>query len=209
MHSEYLNDRSPNPALNNLNQVQYGGANLWDLEHAPAASRPPEHGGLPALPGQPLLPAGGFGEIDKYTGNRWTGEVKSTHIIEAGGHNELKYGWHIELGTFDLTRDYSGTPGDARLLADLPARQPERLPAQLLQHHDFLHAPARRDPGHTSGLDLVGAELQGQLNAYVKSLSNAFFLQDSYSPDKLRNLTINAGVRSSSKRCTTRTATPS
>ncbi len=29
----------------------------------------------------------------------------------------------------------------------------------------------------------------------MKSLSNAFFLQDSYSPSKLRNLTINAGVR--------------
>ena len=29
----------------------------------------------------------------------------------------------------------------------------------------------------------------------MKSLSNAFFLQDSYSPGKLRNLTVNAGVR--------------
>ena len=29
----------------------------------------------------------------------------------------------------------------------------------------------------------------------MKSLSNTFFLQDSYSPNKLRNLTINAGLR--------------
>ena len=33
------------------------------------------------------------------------------------------------------------------------------------------------------------------LHAYVKNLANSFFLQDSYSPNKLRNLTINAGVR--------------
>ncbi len=47
----------------------------------------------------------------------------------------------------------------------------------------------------TPNLDLTGANYQDQLDAYVKSLSNAFFLQDSFSPDKLRNLTINAGLR--------------
>ena len=41
MHNEYLYGRSPNPALNNLNEVQYGGANLWDLGTPRAASRPP------------------------------------------------------------------------------------------------------------------------------------------------------------------------
>ena len=34
-----------------------------------------------------------------------------------------------------------------------------------------------------------------QLNAAVKSLSNALYLQDSYSPSGLRNLTVTAGVR--------------
>ena len=34
MHNEYFYDRSPYAALNNQNEVQYGGANLWDLEHA-------------------------------------------------------------------------------------------------------------------------------------------------------------------------------
>src|SRR5262249_4872706 len=30
MHQEYLYGRSPNSTLNNLNEVQYSGANLWD-----------------------------------------------------------------------------------------------------------------------------------------------------------------------------------
>jgi hypothetical protein len=30
-----------------------------------------------------------------------------------GSHNEVKYGWHIDLGTFDLDRFYSGTPDGA------------------------------------------------------------------------------------------------
>ena len=39
--------------------------------------------------------------------------VKSTHVFDVGSHNEVKYGWHIDLGTFDLDRFYSGTPDGA------------------------------------------------------------------------------------------------
>jgi len=196
MHSEYLYGRSPDAALNNLNGVQYGGANLWDLEHAtgcqPSAMNTADN--FQPCPVNPYYQAGGFGEIDKYSAYRWTGEIKSTHIIEAGGHNELKYGWHIELGTFDLSRNYSGPPGaHAYSQIFLPGNQ-SGVPPFFYNTSTFFGLAPGQTPA-SPGLDLVGADYKDQLDAYVKSLSNAFFLQDSYSPSKLRNLTINAGVR--------------
>ena len=193
MHNEYLYDRSPNASLNSLNEVQYGGANLWDLEHAPGC-QPDAMTGFQPCPVNPFYQAGGFGEIDKYTGYRWTGEVKSTHIIEAAGHNELKYGWHLEVGTFDLTRGYSGTAGNhAFSQIFLPGNQ-SGLPGNLYNTTTLFGLMPGETPA-SPNLDLTGADYKDQLNAYVKSISNAFFVQDSYSPDKLRNLTLNAGVR--------------
>src|SRR5215471_5310532 len=114
MHNEYLYDRSPYSDLNALNELQYGGGDLYTYEGAPGCA-PKADGFTPCpigtLPGSyPYYQTGGFGEIDKYTGYRWSGELKSTHNFEAAGHNELKYGWHLDLGTFDLDRFYSGPP---------------------------------------------------------------------------------------------------
>jgi hypothetical protein len=196
MHNEYFYDRSPDAALNNLNEVQYGGANLWDLEHAagcqPSAMNTAD--GFQPCPVNPFYQSGGFGKVEKYNAYRWTGEIKSTHIIEAGGHNELKYGWHLELGTFDLTRNYSG-PAGAHAFSQifLPGNQ-SGIPPYFYNTTTFFGL----DPGQTpasSNLDPTGANYRDQLDSTVKSLSNAFFLQDSYSPSKLRNLTINAGLR--------------
>ena len=196
LHNEYLYGRSPNPALNNLNEVQYGGANLWDLEHAsgcqPTAMNAADN--FQPCPVSPFYQAGGFGEIDKYTANRWTGEVKSTHIIEAGGHNELKYGWHLEVGTFDLTRSYSGPAGAHGFSQIFLPGNASGVPPYFYNTTTFFGLAPGETPA-TPGLDLVGADYKDQLSSSVKSLSNAFFLQDSYSPSKLRNLTINAGVR--------------
>ena len=47
VHTEYLYDGRPNPALNERNQLDYFGANLWDLEHAPGCA---PIGTLSALP---------------------------------------------------------------------------------------------------------------------------------------------------------------
>ena len=192
MHNEYLYGRSPNAALNSLNEVQYGGANLWDLEHATGCQ--PTADGFQPCPVNPFYQAGGFGEIDKYTGYRWTGEVKSTHIIEAAGHNELKYGWHLEIGTFDLSRAYTGPAGNHAFSQIFLPGNESGLPGNLYNTTTFFTLQPGESPGKYTDLT-ASPNYQNELKAYVKSLSNAFFLQDSYSPDKLRNLTINLGLR--------------
>ncbi len=65
MHNEYFYDRSPDAALNNLNEVQYGGANLWDLEHASGCQTTAD--GFQPCPVNPFYQAGGFGKIEKYS----------------------------------------------------------------------------------------------------------------------------------------------
>jgi len=187
MHSEYFYDRSPNAALNNVNEIQYAGSNLWDLEHAPGCQ--PTADGFQPCPVNPYYQTGGFGTIEKYTGYRWSGELKSTHLFEAGGHHELKYGWHLDLATLDINRGYSG--GSFSLLA----------PGQFWDSYTFFTlSPGEHATDYTLGNSpasnlLYPPDYRANLEAYVKSLSNAFFLQDSYSPSRLRNLTINVGAR--------------
>ena len=138
MHTEYFYDRSPDAALNNRNQLEYWGANLWDLEQAPGLRADHQADGSVFQP-CPVdnYHTGGFGLIKKYTGARWMGELKSTHLFEAGGHHEIKYGWHPEYVTFDQERWYSGPLGHARADPALPA-------AGRLQHLLVLHAAAGR-----------------------------------------------------------------
>ena len=79
MHSEYLNNGSSNPALNNVNQLEYWGSNLWDLERAPGCA-PIERadGSLfqPCPINGPPYHTGGFGLVRKYTGFRWSAEAQ-------------------------------------------------------------------------------------------------------------------------------------
>ena len=194
MHSEYLYGRSPYSDLNGLNEVQYGAANLWDLEHANGCH--PSTDGFQPCPVNPFYQAGGFGEIDKSSAFRWTGELKGTNIFEAGGHHEVKYGWHLELATFDLDRNYSGPPGAHSFeQIFLPGNESGVTPYNYNSVTLFTLQPGET-PAPGSYTDLTQApNYVDLLHASVKSLSDAFFLQDSYSPDKLRNLTVNAGVR--------------
>ena len=97
----------PSAPLNNLNELQYGGADLDMMEHAPGCANNPATGFI-ACPVNPYYQTGGFGLITKSSAYRWSGDLKSTHIFEAGGHNELKYGWHLDYSTLDLDRHYSG-----------------------------------------------------------------------------------------------------
>jgi hypothetical protein len=191
MHSEYLYDRSPYADLNGLNELQYYHANLSDVENTPAACQTATDGFQPC-PVNPYYSGGGFGEIDKSTAYRWSGEIKSTHLFEGGGHHELKYGWHIDLSTLDLDRQYSGPLGGRAYVVLFPGGfQPTSY---------FTLQPGESPLQYTSGAlpatSLAGApDYQDSLHAAVQSLSNAFFLQDSYSPNRLRNLTINVGAR--------------
>jgi hypothetical protein len=201
-HNEYFYDRSPNAALNTQNQLQYSGfgfkpsgagADLATLENIQGCAN--QANGDPTCPVNPYYFRGGFGEITKSNGTRWSGELKSTHQFEAGGHNELKYGWHLDLATFDLDRNYSGTGGGTNGLVWF---QPDgtvstqnffRLKPMEFPSDQGVNFPLSGlvNPADGRYLDL--------LHASVKSVSNAFYLQDTFSPQGLRNLSVNAGVR--------------
>jgi hypothetical protein len=195
VHQEHFSQSSPDAALNGLNQQEWWGANLWDLEHTP---------GCQPAPGSTFQPCpvndyhnGGFGMVKTYDSSRFMGEIKSTHLFEALGHHELKYGWHLELTEFDQDRYYSG-PLDSRGL--VIHNQPSDPGFVDVYNFFSLHPGERPDQyaSHPWDLTSTGAmtpdgRYVNNLPADVKSLSNAFFLQESYSI--LPNLTINAGAR--------------
>ena len=193
LHSEYFNDRSPNAALNHLNQLQYSGSNLGTLENLPGC----EHGanGFVPCPVNPYYFRGGFGTITKSSGTRWSGEIKSTHQFEAGGHHELKYGWHLDLSTFDLNRNYSGPgPGQHALSWFQPDGTVSTQNYFRLKPGEFPSDEGVNFPN--SGLvDPAQGRYVDALHASVKSLSDALFIQDSFSPQGLRNLSLNLGLR--------------
>ncbi len=204
LHNEYYYDRSPSAALNGLNQLQYYGSNLWDLEHLPGCE--PLADGTQPCPVNPSYQAGGFGQVSKYTANRWVGELRSTHNFEAGGHHELKYGWNLQYGTLDLDRYYSGPPGQHALAILSPnGGNPDGTPYPHVNTQSFFRLPAGQYPTDfgfdpaTSRFPVSDLALppyyQDQLKADVKNIVNAFYLQDSYSPSVLRNLTVGLGGR--------------
>jgi hypothetical protein len=191
LHNEYYNDRSPNDALNGLNQLEYWGANLGSLLGTPECQQP---GTLCPVDN---FHTGGFGLVKKYDANRWSWEVKGTNLFEGGGRHEVKYGWHGEYTTFDQDRYYSGPVGARGLVQLYPSQGGVgswnffSLPSTAYPS-DFGAGPPAPHP--LTDL-LYPPYYDDAIHAYVKSLSNAFFLQDSYSPSVLRNLTVNAGLR--------------
>ncbi|MES1157458.1 MAG: TonB-dependent receptor, partial [Haliangium ochraceum] len=190
MHYEYSYDRSPYDDLNSRNQLQSGGADLWSVERAPGCE--PKAGFIPC-PIAPYYYAGGIGEIDKSDAYRWSAELKSTNIFEGGGRHELKYGWHLDFNTMDFTRAYTGPLG-ARGFISLPGDG--TYSAQNFFQLPNTESPVQYNTGMLDATQLAKSPYYvDTLHSYVKSLSNAFFLQDSFSPNHLRNLTVNAGVR--------------
>ncbi len=191
MHYEYAYDRGAYDSLNNLNQLQIANTDLWTVERAPGCQPDPTTGFVPC-PIAPYYYAGGFGSTEKSSAFRWSGELKSTNLFEAGGRHELKYGWHLDLNTMDLTRSQTGPDGQ-RAFISLPGDG--TYSAQTF----FMLPPTESPLSYTTGPGSVplgsAPYYVDSLHSNVKSLSNAFFLQDSFSPDHLRNLTINAGVR--------------
>jgi hypothetical protein len=190
-HSEYYNDRSPSDQLNHLNQIQWWNNDLGTLEGLPGC----ENG---ACPVNPYYFTGGFGQITKYTGNRYSAELKSTHLFEAGGRHELKYGDQFSLSTFDMNRSYSGPAGGHGIVNFFPdgmggynlqSQNTYKLnPGQYITDY----------PARTPFSDLAnpaGTNYVDNLHADVKGILNSLYLQDSYSPAPLRNLSINLGAR--------------
>jgi hypothetical protein len=196
MHNEYFYDRSPYGDLNNLNEVQYGGADLGTMENAPGCAITAS--GFIPCPVNPFYQTGGFGLITKSSAYRWSGDLKSTHIFEAGGHNELKYGWHLDYDTLDLSRHYSGNAFEQAFFAN----NQQGIPPGFYNTTTYFTLGPKETPiQYTTGqlpisnLQPGGMDYRAGLDTSIKSLNNAFFLQDSYSPNGLRNLTINAGLR--------------
>lgn len=190
MHYEYAYSRSPFDDLNNLNQLQITGTDLWTVERTPGC----EHqGSFIPCPIAPYYYMGGVGEIDKSDAYRWSAELKSTNIVEGGGRHEFKYGWHLDLNTMDFSRAFTGPPG-AHAFIFLPGGG--NYSAQTFFHLPNTESPVQYTSGALDSTRLTASPYYvDSEHAYVKSMSNAFFLQDSFSPDRLRNLTINAGVR--------------
>jgi hypothetical protein len=213
LHREDWNNRSPDAALNGLNQLEYHNTSLWELEQAPGCA-PIVTGSTTFQPcpigvGTTPYRTGGFGLVRQYTGNRWLGEVKSTHLINAGGHHELKYGVRLEYTTFEQDRYYSGPLGSRALVQLVPnGGGPAGLGFPYFDTTSFFTLQPGQNPsdfgaGGRPNTDLLQPPIyQDNLKANVTNLSNAFFVQDSYSPSVLRNLTINAGARLEMQRMT-------
>ncbi len=190
MHYEYYYDRGAYDALNSLNQLQIANTDLWTVERAPGCQ--PDASGFVPCPIAPYYYAGGFGSTEKSDAYRWSAELKSTNLFEAGGHHEVKYGWHLDLNTMDLTRGFTGPDGQ-RGFVSLPGDG--SYSAQTFFTLPPTASPLQFGAGPESVPLGAPPYYVDALHSDVKSLSNAFFLQDSFSPDHLRNLTINAGVR--------------
>ena len=196
MHNEYFYDRSPNAALNNLNQLEYWGANLWDLEHAPGCQPITRRRRFQPCPVDNYH-TGGFGLVKKYTGVRWIGRAQVDPPLRGGRPPRAQV--RLAPRVRDASTRTAGTrarSGSRALDPALPAAAAASTPtpssrcSRASSPSDFGTAACGPPPTCSTR-----PHYQDNLKAYVKSIVNAFFLQDSYSPHGLRNLTVNAGAR--------------
>ena len=198
MHTEYFYERSPNAALNNRNQLEYWGANLWDLEHAPGCEPIATPNGASSSPAPSTTTTRAASARTRRPTARagWATSSRPTSF-EAGGHHEIAYGWHPEYVTFDQERWYSGPLGNRALIQLYP--QQGGFNTLLLLHAAAGRAALRlRHRARASGPPPTCSTRPTTRTASRRtssSIVNAFFLQENYSPPGLRNLTINAGAR--------------
>ena len=123
-------------------------------------------------------------------------DLKSTHLVDAGGHHEIAYGWHPEYVTFNQERWYSGPLGNRALIQLYPQAAATSTPTRSSRCSRASSPPTSARPASGPATDLLyPPDYQDSLKANVSSIVNAFFLQENYSPPGLRNLTINAGAR--------------
>ncbi len=205
LHRESYNEKSPHADLNRVNQLEWWGANLYDLERIPGCAPTPytDAAGM-AQTFQPCpvdnYHNGGYGQIKSFTGNRMMADLKATFLIN---RQEIKAGIHGEYNTFDQTRYYSGPLGNRVLVQNFPGQTAVwslfSLPKGRypFQYTDSDPATGNLDPnGDGSPADLVnpsGSFYRDQLPANVKSTNVAYFIQDTIRP--VSNVTANLGLR--------------
>jgi hypothetical protein len=132
---------------------------------------------------------GGRGAYDvKNVRNRFTGKLAGTYLFEAGGSHQAKAGLEIQRTDFIHDKTYGGNAFfQERVGEDLTGVNRAVVPADTTT---YLF--------RNRGYGILAADRQSYLDTPVLSTkavstSQAYFLQDSYSP--IDGLTINAGVR--------------
>lgn len=195
LHREYYNDRSPHARLNTINQIEVHGASLGSLERIAGCT--PTAAGFDPCPVD-IYHLGGYGLVRSFTGNRWMGEVKSTHIGTLVFPHELKYGVRGELNQFDQTRYYSGPLGSRALVQSYPG-------AAVVWN--FFSLPRGTYPFQFTDDDPNNGTVeqlrdppyyQDALVASVKSTNLGYFVQDTMKV--LPNLVLDLGVRLDNQR---------
>jgi hypothetical protein len=206
LHREDYEDKSPDGMRNSINQLEFWGDNLFNIEQTPGCAT--IMNGADTFDPCPVngYRTGGYGLLRSYDANRWMGELKSSHIFRGGGQHEIKYGAHYELNQLNLQRSYTGPMGQRALIQNyadhadvwtffsLPQGQSPFQRNDAI-YDDMTGALVNDDPnmdGRRADLVQPGY-YQDVLNANTKTTNTAFFLQDSYSV--LPNLNVNAGVR--------------
>jgi hypothetical protein len=131
---------------------------------------------------------GGRGAYDvKNVRNRFTGKLAGSYLFEAGGSHQAKAGLEIQRTDFIHDKTYGG---NAFFQERLGSTLGGVNPAQVLANNVYLF--------RNRGYGILAADRQSfvdtpVLSTKAVSTSQAYFLQDSYSP--IDGLTINAGVR--------------
>ncbi|MES1171778.1 MAG: carboxypeptidase regulatory-like domain-containing protein [Bacteroidota bacterium] len=198
LHRETYGEKSPYADLNQINQQEWHGGNLYELEGIPGCAPRPASGTDPGFANPCPVDNyhnGGYGQTKSFEANRWAGDIKATFLLN---RNEIKLGIHGEYNTFDQTRYYTGPIGNRVLV--------QNYPGQTVVWN-FFSLPQGRYPfqftdGNTAnGVvgDLATAPFyQDQLVANVKSVNTAYFAQDTIRP--LPNLTMDLGIRYENQR---------
>ena len=100
LHDERYGEKAADPDMSALNQVEWHGTSLFEREGIEAC-RPQAARALATWDPCPvdLYRTGGFGHLRSYSAQRWSTDLKSTHLFSPGGTHEVKYGARLELST--------------------------------------------------------------------------------------------------------------
>jgi hypothetical protein len=170
------------------------GITQWNLTHSlqdffGASALPAECSGANAGDCTTVgFTTGGRGAYDvKNIRNRFTGKLAGSYLFEAGGNHQLKAGLEIQRTDYVHDKTYGG---NAFFVERLGSAFTNRNTAVVNANTVYLN--------RNRGYGILAADRQSYeptpvLSTKAVSTSQAYFLQDSYSP--IDGLTVNAGVR--------------
>lgn len=187
-HHETFKRDSPYSDINKKNSLEYYGTSLSNFENIAGCQQSMVGGNTFDPCPVDAYHTGGYGQIEESTGNRFMGELKSTHLFDFLGRHELKYGLRAENNELNLKRQYSGTPGNHSAIQDYGAGG--------IASYSFFTLPKDRYPFEfaSDASPLAKAPFyQDGLDSTVKNNTLAVFLQDGFSPTN--NLNLNVGLR--------------